>query len=517
MHNFLVKFKSLLLVMLLLVSFGGCYETDSFSNGDVNGEIIARDFGADGYMAYLYINEALKDYLKFSYENHSKNGVYGNNIEGTASNYDLYNKSIEQCNYYFYCRIVYLLQQAHSEAYSYHITEASNGRTYTLYDWALYFYYPDCINNSEIKKIYWDNHVNSPSESTSTNPSIETLIFTDFNGDGATDISFKNGIDKFLYIAYSGIGGSIEWWEGTSVPVIQSINDLKFGDFNGDGKGDVAQIFGGNKLYIHYLNANGLFQLVEVGLPIYGTLNDIIVADFNHDGKTDMAFKNVVDNNLYISYATENGMNSWMNTGVYVYGTINDMKFADFNGDGHTDMAFKNTIDHNLYISYATDSGMNPWINTGVTLYCSINEVRFEDFNGDNKVDMAFEHENHYLYIAYSTATGMNWWSETGLYIYGTMNDLRFGDFNGDGNTDLAFKNVTNNKLYIALASNTGMNWWIETDVIIYGSVNDLRFGDFNGDGKTDAAFKYINNYLYIAYGTQTGMNPWAETGIRVY
>lgn len=199
--------------------------------------------------------------------------------------------------------------------------------------------------------------------------------------------------------------------------------------------------------------------------------------DFNGDGKTDLASLNGSVNGTLLSTGTSFSgawaFNSWCSGGT--------MGITDSNGDGRSDLYCK---DSSGTISIATSTGSGftgggSWISG----WCPAGTVSAADFNGDGKEDIYCHPTDGTTKIALSTGSafmnGGNWitgWCASGAF--GT------GDFNGDGKEDV-YCHPSDGTTQVALstgaafiAPSTWRSSWCTTGS--YG------VGDFTGDGKTD-------------------------------
>lgn len=71
---------------------------------------------------------------------------------------------------------------------------------------------------------------------------------------------------------------------------------LALGDFNGDGKPDLA-IAGGSSIAIALGKGDGFFATPNsIGIPAAANIAQLAVADLNHDGKADIVSVNQASN-----------------------------------------------------------------------------------------------------------------------------------------------------------------------------------------------------------------------------
>ncbi|MGH7601019.1 MAG: FG-GAP repeat domain-containing protein, partial [bacterium] len=123
----------------------------------------------------------------------------------------------------------------------------------------------------------------------------EIPLVGDFNGDGRDDIvTFTRGTSKDVYVALSNaanafVGTTVKWHDqfclGSEIPLV--------GDFNGDGKDDIATFTRGNSADVYVALSNGKNAFVGTAMKWHEQFcfgNEIPLAgDFNGDGKDDIA------------------------------------------------------------------------------------------------------------------------------------------------------------------------------------------------------------------------------------
>src|SRR6267378_5199617 len=190
-------------------------------------------------------------------------------------------------------------------------------------------------------------------------PGASMAALADVNGDGILDIVTANGYaTNEVNPGGQGISVLLGNGDGTFQDALTVRADgnpsfVAVGDFNNDGKADIAVVNGPGTttVSILYGNGDGSFQLPGSDLVIsdtpivrgmggqYGTL---VAADFNGDGKLDLAVafsRNSTIPNVLIQVVTEVLLNNGDGTFSMSYVTAGPAVFvADFDGDGNQDL-----------------------------------------------------------------------------------------------------------------------------------------------------------------------------------
>jgi hypothetical protein len=222
-----------------------------------------------------------------------------------------------------------------------------------------------------------------------------------------------------------------------------------------------------------------------------------LVGDFNGDGKADLAtFTRGTTGDVFVALSTGNGFNGtgWKWHDAFCFGSETPL-VGDFNGDGRDDIAtFTRGTTGDVFVALSTGSGFTgtgwKWHNQ----FCYGSELPLiGDFNGDNKDDLATftRGSTGDVFVALSTGgsfsgTGWKWHN---AFSFGSETPL-VGDFNGDGKDDLAtLTRGSSGDVFVAISkgsyfAGTGSKWH---DSFCYGTDLPLT-GDFTGDGKTDLA-----------------------------
>ena len=171
------------------------------------------------------------------------------------------------------------------------------------------------------------------------------------------------------------------------------------GDFNGDGKDDMVKVFNedGEASIEVYLASNGDFTLQRWATRQGGYWNEQQwrVGDFNGDGKDDLVnvFAESGKVSMEVHLAGNGGfaLQRWA-TGQGRYWNEQQWRVGDFNGDGKDDMAkaFEDGGKACIDVHLAGNGEFTPqrWA-TGPGRFWNEQQWRAGDFNGDGKDDMA--------------------------------------------------------------------------------------------------------------------------------
>jgi RHS repeat-associated protein len=303
----------------------------------------------------------------------------------------------------------------------------------------------------------------------------------DFNGDGKIDIaSYINSSAIRVHLS-NGDGFDIQTWSS-------QLNGHYYwnylGDFNGDGKTDIASYINTGSMRVHLSNGNG-FDIQTWSASLYSSHDWNYLGDFNGDGKTDiLGYRN--GSSMRMNFSTGSGFDNQVWSTAH-YGSPSWNYMGDFNGDGKTDM-----------LSYINGSSMRVHFSDGkkfdIQTWSSQHNGNwywnyFGDFNGDGKTDMASYRNGSSMNVHLSTGSAFEiqtWSSQhNGNWYWNYL-----GDFNGDGKTDIA-SYYNSSSIRVHLSEGTKFDVQYQT-AYLYGNQDWNYFDDFNGDGKIDIV-SYIN------------------------
>ncbi len=259
------------------------------------------------------------------------------------------------------------------------------------------------------------------------------------------------------------------------------------GDFDGDGKADLATANSGS---------NTVSILLNTGSGDFGAKTDIVVGsqpravltrDFDGDGKLDLAVAvaNSTSNTVEILLGT--GTGSFNPTFTLIAGaTPVALASADFNGDSVLDLAVVNSGDSSVRIFLGTGTGSFTF-STSLTTGVAPSGIAVTDFNGNNLPDLAVTNASDDT-VTIFPGLGNGLFNTGVTLLTGTdPAGVVTGDLDSNGKTDMVVVNRGSNSVSVFLGSGDG-TFASRTDFQTGAQPAALVAFDVTGDNRLDLA-----------------------------
>ncbi len=186
----------------------------------------------------------------------------------------------------------------------------------------------------------------------------DKIHVADFNQDGNLDFIFgaRDSDETRVVIIYTGDGeGGFDFFEklpGGNVPVV--------GDFNNDGRQDLAVTHTGESIFfLYFAEEDGTYRKTEE--VRIRNLGDLIVGHFNEDDHLDIAAP-VWPNNINV--LLNQGDESFEVTNIEIPSFAEHLSTGDVNSDGHLDLVCESAVRDSVYVLKGNGQGEFTFIDS---------------------------------------------------------------------------------------------------------------------------------------------------------
>jgi hypothetical protein len=350
-----------------------------------------------------------------------------------------------------------------------------------------------------------------------TNYGPSGIATADFNGDGKLDlVTTDNGgpfgvtiatISVLLSNGKSMFAGRTDYKVGDE-SVTGAYSGIAGGDLTGNGKPDlivpITYAFEPYEFSVLINKGNGTFYApVNYALPIGP--DAVAAGDFNNDGKADIAVMNF-GNSGSITVLLNSGTGTFPSYTTYpINGYGYGIAVGDFNKDGNLDIVATDGTQNTVSVLLGNGTGTFPTFAAYPT-GSGPNGVTVGDFNGDGWPDLAVADERGgTVSILINKADGSGMFLPKVDYAAaggGAPSWIAAGSFRGNGITDLA---VATNSAFGGIEVLLGNGDGTFQKAVPYDTLNNANgvvVGDFNNDGKLDLAVTIASAGSTVAFVT---------------
>ena len=250
----------------------------------------------------------------------------------------------------------------------------------------------------------------SPEAQFATKTSPRSVAIGDLNNDGKPDLAIANFISDSVSVLLNTTAAG-----ATTPNYVNQITfasgsgpgSVSIGDLNGDGKPDLAIACKGLDGVSVLLNTRAAGEAIPTfaSPSTFATGSDpysVSIGDFNGDGKPDLAVANFTSNSVSVllnTTAPDATTPSYANQATFATGSKPfSVSIGDLSGDGKPDLAIANSASNSVSVLLNTTApgAPTPSYASQATFATESRplSVSIGDFNGDGKPDLAIANYN---------------------------------------------------------------------------------------------------------------------------
>lgn len=309
-----------------------------------------------------------------------------------------------------------------------------------------------------------------------------------------------------------------------------------FGDFDADGRVDLAGIVNSDRIFI-YRNTDSAGNPKFVFQSQYSTTSSpfqMISADFNADGKLDIALATLASASvsIYINTTTEGNNISFANPVYYLLFSDNypyTLAANDIDGDGKTDMIISYEHQSTCFsVARNTSTGggvsfaarVNFAFGTvpgGAGNVGDANKIYVADIDGDGKPDVSSLSRFFPPFLIYrntstpgtiSFAAKVSVTSNRDITVGNGYFDMKLADIDGDNKPEIIYASSDSSLLSVYQNLSTAGSISFSPKINFKGPYTPLYVdaNDLNGDGKVDIALVAWDSVAVFQNNSQQGV-----------
>ena len=342
---------------------------------------------------------------------------------------------------------------------------------------------------------------NSSTPAVGNEPAAVTV--GDFNGDGKADLAVANGSSGTVTVLLGNGDGTFTAAAGSPITVGSRPVSVAVGDFNGDGKADLAVAnYVDNTVTVLLGNGDGTFTAAGSPIVVGNGPESVVVGDFNGDGKADLAVANNGDNTVTVLLGNGDGTFTAAGSPIVVGNGATSVAVGDFNGDGKADLAVANYGSGTLTVLLGNGDGtFAAAAGSPITVGNNASAVAAGDFNGDGKADLAVANwGDNTVTVLLAQVTETATAAISGVSIPGAGTHNVDASYAGDSNFGASTSSTI--PLTGTASQTTPMITWATPAAITYGTALSATQLDANSGGVAGA----------FVYNPAAGTTPAAGT-----
>jgi uncharacterized repeat protein (TIGR01451 family) len=348
-------------------------------------------------------------------------------------------------------------------------------------------------------------------------------------------------VTLMLSLGYPANSAATDFATAKSYPVGTAPSAIVVGDFNGDGKLDLAVAnFGSSDVSILINNGDGTFK-AAVNSPAGTGPAAMVAGDFNGDGKLDLVVINLgnpssnVNGAVFLLLGKGDGT---FQTPTQIQADLfpASIAVADLNGDNKLDLILGDGVTESITILLGKGDGtFQPPSAVVLGSSGAVGALVVGDFNADKNVDIIAAVQSGispHVFILLAKGDG-TFQAPAQIGTSANSPHLLAGDFNGDGKLDVMLRSEVppplNCRFFcfssdrITLFSGNGDGTFHAATTAfstLRSSAGNLASGDFNVDTKPDLIVPRFGSGLFSlgrGDGTFLSVSPPLWTGLGAF
>ncbi|MBB6238956.1 hypothetical protein HDC90_003603 [Pedobacter sp. AK013] len=338
----------------------------------------------------------------------------------------------------------------------------------------------------------------------------------DIDGDGRIDLVTLNNTSISVFMNTT-TNGTVSFTK-SDFSILSGANHFMDVDLDGDGKQDIVIANSNNSISVLRNNSTmgniSFLNRLDIATPHVPL--SLAFGDFDHDGKPDLALSNKDDKSVTIlkNIGNDTELALKVEQALPIPNIAKGLAVGDLDGDGKVDIAIGNNAGYPSYyvfLNTTNSGGITFKIPTNLPNYPGTtvipDVVSIVDINGDEKMDLVITQGRYFrLLLNKSTEGNIKFENDGGYSLYNPAISHAVGDLDGDGKVDYMASIDESDMFSIHRNFSTPDKFRIagNVDYKTNGGPRGIVTADFDGDGRADIAhINYKVNSISVYKNTK--------------